>query len=495
MDEGLNEKILLIFSIFSLALLIAVIINEFIAFSVKGFIQLFFGGTSIGKTLLLLFLFFLLPLILFLLKHFNLNERLPSIKAEAFLLMFIAFLIAGFYFNIFTLNFASNAFNSKGPFISLIDSNDFTGYEVSSFSHNHFPKVALYYFFDALNIHLSPKLDNGFPMSIVLPNAKVFALIFQLLSLALFFSGILFLLFKLNELSFLDFFLFFFSFLGFQVLLLDGGAYSTLILIHIFLFSFFIARNYLSEEQNTEKIFFPLAITSIYAFILGHDFSELFYGHGWALTIFFSAVLFLFFALKQLPSINKLMFSFFAIAIVFFYISTPVLINYYLNYSFGSTIEKEEHFFVFGLPKNLSESDLSNALDELFTSVEVKKLGLITLISVKPLNEKIVFRSNFLRDTLIERFNPETYVIVENYFPMKRITAIKFYFFDEMPLNIFSENQSFLDLKILSVKENANEKSITLYVEGLTEPEQQMLSVFSFLREQGFKGRAIAVRI
>lgn len=495
MKETNNNSIeegLLVLTIIAFILLILVFINDITSTLVKGFIQLFFGGKSISRTILILFLFFFFSFLFLLFKKMNLNEKLNFLKPESFLLIFIALLCLGFYFNFFTLSLMSEKFDAKS-FASLVENGKFIYFELSNYEQNFLPQVSFYYFFNALGLDLGPKIGSGYASSFILPSAQTFAIVFQLIIFLLFLSGFCYIFLKMNELKFLDFVLFVFSFIGFSTLILAGSIFASLMLIHVFLFVLFLTRNYLSEERLMEKTFLPLISVSVYSFVFGHFNEDLMSSHSWYLVFALSALLILLAAIKSFSSLKRF-FSLSLIAVLFFYLSLPALAGYYLDYSFGMPIEKQEILFVYGIPKNVTDDEIVNALNDLFSGVSVKKLGFLALITVKPFTEKTIFTLNTLKNELFLRFDPETFIVVEKTANEKKNVLVKLYFLgDTMPNDIFYAGQEILNLKILSVEENLSEKSIAVQLEGYLKEEQQLLVVLSFLREKGFNERVLAV--
>ncbi len=486
-----SEKQLgLLGGVFITLLVLSAISRDFLLI-MHGLSELLFGGTSMGKTFLTLGWFSVVPLIGVLFRRFMGDKGFGLIGN----ILFIVFLVVsafGFISGYSLFNSISQDFGSGGPFISYIQEESHHGAELSWLEHNHFPKVALAAFSEITGITFPNTLDTGQPLYDVLDNSLEIGITFMLLSIIIVLAGVGFATIKANELGIVDYTALIAAVFGIAVLIVDGGMFSTYMIVALFFLLFFIGRNMLELEGWIERLF-PLLGVSLYTFILGNvNYEGFVYASGWSVAVFLTAVIILVQAIGVPEKGDLIRTGALAVAAIYLLsISAMPLGGAFLSNAYGEVITSEAVIYVYGLPEGTTSDDLHSAASEFGEVSEADVLGWAGYFRLFPDRED--YRARQIEDFFRGKFPTTTYLIAEYNFPVKRIVAAKFRWMDGVPDAEMVFRGNLLDLRVMSLETKGNET--TVYVEGETLPMFQLMTIMAKVRESGYSGKVIAGRV
>ena len=494
----MNQKHLLYFSAFIAVIALLSILSDFFLLLVHGISQAVFEGNSTGKTYVMLLWFFLLPLISFAFLKLNLTEKIKP-YSEKFLKLFLIFAFLGYSLGLVQFFLVSSEFNSLGPFATISENNGVINWQASKLSHNHFPKVSLYFLQSFFGFNSNGRFDDGYPWYSFIQNADQWSFLFLSIELIILISGILFINSRIKETSFFDFFVFLSGFLALIISVLDGGVGSGAAMMTLFFFAVYFSRNYLKTENLAIATLFPLLVVGFIAFadvILPVELGNNFYVSP---IILFFGLSYYFFVEKKAAKLN---FSFLNLVLgLILLVSFFMLATQYLDFSFGREIrssglieefnQKEVGVFVYGLPENLEKEKVD---------AEVEKYGAIIFSDKRSwsyyalINPKKNFRTSSLEGLLRNKFSNKTYLYVEEVAPVKRLDSYKvLWFTDNFDSNKLIK-QEFLASRIVDRKDDFETNSTELVVEGKTLYLWQMLSILSEIKSNGFNQKVLLIK-
>jgi len=486
-----SEKQLgLLGGIFITILVLSMVSRDFLL-AVHGFSQLLFGGTSMGKTFLTLGWFSVVPLAGILFRRV-MGENGFGVIGKILFAVFIVASAFGFLSGYFLFNGYSQDFGSGGPFISYIQGENHHGAELSWLEHNHFPKVGLAAFSEITGIGLPNTLDTGRPLYEVLDNSLEIGLTFILIFAVIVLSGIGFATIKAGEIGIIDYTALIAAVFGIAVLVVDGGMFSTYAIVALFFLLFFVGRNMLELDGWVERLF-PLLGVSLYTFLLGNiNYEGFVYASGWSVAVFLTALIILAQAARFPGKGGMLNTGILAAgAICLLSISVVPLGSAFLNNAYGEVITSEAVIYVYGLPNGVSSDSLRIAASEFGRVTDVEVLGWAGYFRLFPNRED--YRMRQVEDFLKGKFPAKTYLIAEYNFPVKRIIAAKIRWGSYVPDAEKIFWGKLLDLELMSVETEGNET--TVYVEGNTLPQFQLMTIMAKIRESGYSGKVVAGRV
>jgi hypothetical protein len=384
-----------IFFLFSAILLIGLFYRPVI-YQLKPFVELFYEGTSLGKT----YAFLIWMSFLFGVLAVKEREKL-SFENRNYFSAFLKVAAVAFAFAVIGHAAVFYVYHGSlpGPFsvIATMTSEQDTGYwEASTFGHIHFSKIALFLF-----DFLSPDLhtDNGMPFFRVTPFALP-------LSIAIWVFIILLLRYALLE-SLSSYtnrvrgshILWAIAAFGIMVAVVDGGPFSVVSQFSLGLFLYYSAAYKL--KVSGRQILYALSglflILAILRFLVAGEV----FVYGLALAGIISALLTA--RLFSLPRLQKTLFVLLAAA---FLLISHTQISGIL--SRGSLEQGQEVvLFVYGLPLSSGSSILDEAISESFSGASVYTYGYIALIEGTPSAD---YRGSSFSSFLQEKINASGYL-------------------------------------------------------------------------------------
>lgn len=493
-ELGSTIKIAAVALFFAIVLALT-LFNESFAMVVHGIIKSIYGGTSLGKTIFVLGWFIANAVISAALIHFRIFDRI-RVPVKIVLVVFIAAVSIGLFAGQLQFLGYMQTYDSAGPFISYVNTAEYQGVEWAELQHNHFPKAAFYFLVSSLGIENSKSFDDGFPMFVVSENAAESSMFYLTIILIVVIAGFIFANKMLAEHGLKKYILFLAAELGFIVLILDGGMYSTEITVILFLMLLFLERTYFKFENPALSALFPAIGVAFYTFIFGHlSFEGLIYADGWGIVVVVTAVLVFLRCWKCIAQKKPSLGLFMALLAVFLLVQgTNEFVGGINGNMFGENIIDDSGIYIYGLPENFSEPALANIASGYGQIKSIESLGWGAYIRLVPEQN---FRLKLLENDLRSHFQPMTYLVASYNYPVKRNIAMKFVWLGSVELPDLSgmQGMELMGLRITDVLADPSENSYTFYTEGETNADIQLLTVFTLLREQGYNENIIGMRI
>jgi len=491
-----KERNLLLMAVFFLCVALLSALFNPVLLIVHAINRNFYSGYSLGKLMLSLAWLILLPLISFAVLRFGLHKKVE--KFEKFsLMLLVVFVSLGFFLGAMQFSQFSLPYSGKWQFASFVQEPGYTNWEASKFYHNHFPKLTVHFASSMLGVDFQGQFDDGRPWFELFPDAGLWASLFIVVLIVVFVAGLLHLFSRLDKMKWFDFLLFSAAFLGFFVYILDGGIAAGPFVIIVFFFSLYVARSYLRLPFN--ESLFALAVS---AGILALSVGMLDYylpTSVYQLAPLFSISLGYYFY----SSFRRKKLRVNAVSIVLlllFFHSFFLWTDLVEIYSFGHVLvdyrgegllnEADEGaaFFVYGLPRDATTEQLSEAVREFGEPLEVKKTGWTGYVRFRPARD---VREKEIDAFFVQKFSPNTYLYIEEGAPIRTISTIEVYWFSQADSTVFIRDE-FNDLRVLERIEKPESQSTMLVVEGRTGLSWRLLSVLTEARENGFKGKLLA---
>lgn len=495
----MNKKNLLYFSAFVAVIALLSILSDFFLLLVHGVSQAVFEGNSTGKTIVMLLWFFLLPLISFAFLKFNLVEKIKP-YSKKFLKIFLLFAFLGFALDLIQFTLIAAEFSSLGPFATMSEKNGVLNWQASKLSHNHFPKASLYFLEKSLGLNFGGGYDDGFPWYSFIPNADLWAVLYLVVELIVFFSALLYINSKLKEISFFDFLVFLSGFLAVLISILDGGVASGAAMMAIFFLALFLSKNYLKIENHAVATLLPLMVIGFIGFadvVLPIEIGNNFYASS---MILFFGLSYYFFTEKKL---NKLSFNPLNLILALIFLASIVMsATQFMDFSFGREIQpnylinafKETDsgagLYVYGLPENLEKEKIDQQINQFGKIVESDKSSWAYYGLINPTKN---FRTAEVESLLQKKFNSNSYLYVEQVSVSKELISYKILWFQEVDSDDFLRDE-FLASKILYKKDNLKDNSTELVIEERIPYLWEMNSILSEIRSNGFEGKVLVIK-
>ncbi len=448
--------------------------------------------------MLMLFWFFLLPLISFLFIKFNLTEKIKP-YSKKFLTVFVLFAFLGYALGVMQFSLVGLEYKSLGPFATMAEKDGVISWQASKLSHNHFPKASIYAFESFFGLNLGSNFDNGFPWYSFIPNADLWALFYLFIELMLLISGILFINSRLNKDSFFNFFVFIAGFLALIISVLDGGVSSGAAMMAIFFISLYFSRNYLKTENHGFATLLPLMVIGFIGFadvILPIEIGNNFYASS---IILFFGLSYYFITEKKSGKLKiNLLNAVFALILLFSFVITSAE---FMEFSFGREIQPNYFIysfqqkdsgaglFVYGLPELLEKEKIDFEVEKFGKIIKSDKAGWSYYALISPERN---FRTGELEKILQEKFNSDSYLYVEEATPLRKINSYRILFFDEEFNPEKHLRNEFLASKVI---ESTVYKDYTeIVIEERTLYLWQMTSILSEIKNNGFKGKILLIK-
>ncbi len=495
----MNRKNLLYFSAFVLIIALFSLLSDFFLLLVHGASQAVFEGNSIGKTLVMLFWFFFLPLISFACIKFNLYKKLQPFSKKL-LFFFLAFAVLGYFLGLLQFSLIAAEFQSFGPFATIAEKDGVLSWQASKLSHNHFPKASLYVVESFLGLNLKG-FDDGFPWYSFISDPELWAFFYLLIEAVILFAGILYINSRIKEISFFDFLVFSAGLLAVLISVLDGGVASGAAMMAIFFITLYLSKNYLKIENRALATLLPLMVIGFIGFadvVVPLEIGNNFYASA---IILFFGLSYYFFSEKKAGRLNFSLLNI-VLALIFFS-SLFITAEEYLEFSFGREIqpgylaltfqEKPENagIFVYGLPAELGKEKVDAKVKAFGEILESDKAGWSYYALIQPERN---FRTGELEVLLQKKFSSDSYLYVEQVTPMKKIESYKILWFTDDFNSDDLLREEFLASKIIRKTDNLEEKSTEIVLEEKTPYLWQMLSVLSEIRNNGFEGKVLVIK-
>ncbi len=489
-----ERQLLRLSAIFIILLLLGILIPQFQDI-LYGIIRNTIGGYSLGKMILVFSWLIAMPLIAFLAVKSGICAKLREYDV-LLLRIFILFAVAGYSLGLVQFNLYATQFGSFGPFATMIAEGDYTNWEASKLSHNHFPKIALYYIEKSLGLDMGGRFDDGRPLFEIYPNAEAFALAFALIVSVIIISGILHIFSRMHKMRWPDFLLFELAVISIIITMLDGGIGSVNVILAVFFFALYYARNYLADADKNSGHLLGLLIAAFSAFavsaFLGINLSGIFVAPAMLLI----GIAYYFFKnAKEKKMTFNLWNSALAILLL---ISAVVSIANVMSFSLGIPLTPDSEgigrIFIFGLPPDASASQVQEVLSGFGSVEEISKLHWAAYAEIKMNGET---RTREIEKALVAELNPSGYLYVEDVLPITQINMYKIHWLDGLgnrDANDFLENE-FLGNRIIDIQHNAGEGTTTIALKSELETNWQMLSVLTEIRSRGYGGKLMVERV
>ena len=460
-----------------------------------GIIRNTIGGYSLGKMILIFSWLIVLPLIAFLAVKSGICTKIR--KYDIFLLrIFILFSVAGYALGLVQFNLYAMQFGSFGPFATMISDGDYTNWEASKLSHNHFPKITLYYIERALGIDLEGKFDDGRPLFEIYPDAEAFALAFLLIVAVIIVSGFLHIFSRMHKMRWPDFLLFELAVISVIITMLDGGVGSVNTVLAIFFFALYYVRSYRAQDDANSGHILGLLIAAFAAFavsaFLGINLSGIFV----APALLLIGIAYYFFKNSRT---KRLSFSLWNSALaILLVVSAAVSIANVLSFSLGVplTLDSEGigRIFIFGLPPGASALQLQEILSEFGDVGELSKVHWAAYAEIK-LNKDT--RTREIEKALIAELKPKSYLYVEDALPISQTNMYKIHWLGGLGNSDASEflDNEFLGNKIIEIQHSAKENTTTIALKSELEVNWQMLSILTEIRSRGYEGKLMVEKV
>ncbi len=491
-----RERNFLLFSLFVLFVAIASFFIEPVRLIVHAFDRNFYSGYSLGKLILSLSWFFLLPLFSLAVLKLGLYKRIKRMERFA-LLLFVLFVFLGFFLGALQFKYFSQQYRGKWQFASFVTDGNYSDWEASKFYHNHFPKLTVRFIIESLGIDFHGQFDDGRPWFELFPQAELWASLFVVILLVVVFAGLIHLFSRIDSIKLFDFFIFSFSFLGFIIYMLDGGVAAGPFVLILFFFVLYLGRNYLRLPFN-EALFALVVAPGILALSIGLLDYYLPTSVYQLAPLFVIAIAYYFYSVFKN---KKPVFNFVNVALVILFLySFSLWYGLLETYSFGRVLvdyrgeglldsaDEGAAFFVYGLPRDLSEQELAAAVKEFGVPLEVKKTGWTGFVRFVP-NRRV--REKEIDSFFARRFSPKTYLYTVEGAPIRTISTIEVYWFSDVNSQKFIHSE-FNDIRVLKRIERPETHSTVFVVEGRTGLAWRLLSVLTEARENGFEGKLLA---
>lgn len=491
--EATERNLLLMSAVFLIALILGLLIEPFRNL-LHGIIQNAFGGYSPGKMILIFSWLAAVPLIAICARRAGMHSRISK-HGLLFLKVFAVFCVFGYALGLLQFNLYATQFNALGPFATMISEGNYTNWEASKLSHNHFPKLTLYAIEKALGLDFGNKFDDGRPWFALYPQAWAFALAFALILIVAISSGILHLISRLQKICLFDFVVFELAVISSAITILDGGIASSYAIFAIFLFVLYYLRNYLKESGKQAMHLLALFATAfvfiiISALVMG--LSDIFV----LPTMLLIGIAYYFYkSLREKTLALNLWNSALAIVLV---VSAGVAATNMANLGFGSQLTADADgisiIFIYGLPVDVNEQQLQGILGQFG---EVEQLSKTHWAAYAEIKAKAGARTKEIEKALAESLEPSGYLYVEDVFPITRISIYKIHWLgglENSDANEFLENE-FLGNKIIEIQHNAQENTTTIALKSELETNWQMLSILTEIRSRGYEGKLMVARV
>lgn len=465
--------------------LIAIFIQPFLLL-LHGFVQNSFGGYSTGKMALVFAWLIAMPPFSFLLLRLKITDRLEK-HSGLFLKLFVIIAVAGFALGLLQLFSFSSEFQGLSPYATI--NADSTNWEASKITHNHFPKLTIYYLQKSLGFDLGSKLDNGMPWYSVFPNPDFWAAGFIIILALLIVFGFLHL--NSRKQCAFDHLLFSLSILGAIINIIDGGIGSSYASVTVFIFFLYIARNYWKTKSERVNKLLPLfAVGFLVALVypaIGPVGTDIYIG-PWILALGLGYYI--------IKSRRERLFEFdFINSVIAILLILSLAFSLYniVNLGFGRELPAGSigGIYLYGIPKETTVEQLQAELSAFGEVVSISKAGWAGYVQIKP--EKS-FRTSEVEILLRQKFNPETYLYAEENLPMEHAYSFMIYWLEPVDPNDYLDKE-FLDIELLKLEHNAETNTSMIVVRGKTDLTWQMLSILSEIRAKGYKGKTVLVRM
>jgi hypothetical protein len=194
---------------------------------------------------------------------------------------------------------------------------------------------------------------------------------------------------------------------------------------------------------------------------------------------------------KELPKL----FSWLLLVLMVYYVfsASMFLSSEVSRNAFGKQVMKENiaSIYVYGLPEQVGEAEIKQALNGLAEVIDLKKVGWAALMQVKA--EKDFRLKEF--EAALKELKPKTYLIAEQITDFDRFNFYNVYFLDGLPENTEELiGMQIMDINITWFKEVREKNYVELATKARTPDLLQMLSILTRIRE-GYAGRVLVVRI
>ncbi|MEW6295145.1 MAG: hypothetical protein AB1467_02500 [Candidatus Diapherotrites archaeon] len=465
---------------------------------VYGIIRDLYGGISLGKTILIFLFFMVNPIISIAFIKSGLSRKIQR-KDKIFLCVFILIAVIGFWAGLQMFNDFSVQFKSKGPFATILP-NPVVNWEASRLTHNHFPKISIYYLENITGINLGNKFDDGKPWYELFPNADAWAAFFSAVLALLLIFGTLHLNSRAHKIKAFDYLLFLAAEIGFIIHIIDGGIASGLDTITAFFFLLYISRTAIKFKDKRIEFIFPLLSLSflIYpAILFGFELEANVIATPVILSL---GLLYYFFksikaGILEFKWFNALLFLLLLLSLYLTQINV-------INFGYGrsvSDLSKEQlpssaaeggGLYVYGLPREMTLQEFNSAIKNYGEIIESDKVGWVAYARIKPFRP---FRTGELQDYFNKKFPSETYLYVEENIPLNQVNSFTIYWFEDVNSQKFLGNQ-FLGISVESIKDNLKDKTTDIIIKAKTDQTWQMLSILTEIREKGFNGKILLAK-
>ncbi|MBI2530582.1 MAG: hypothetical protein HYW05_05585, partial [Candidatus Diapherotrites archaeon] len=408
-------------AVFLIALILGLLIGPFQNL-LHGIIQNAFGGYSPGKMILIFSWLVAVPLIAIGAHRAKIHSKIEK-HGLLFLKVFAVFCVLGYALGLLQFNFYAMQFNALGPFATMISSENYTNWEASKLSHNHFPKLTLYAVEKALGLNFSNKFDDGRPWFEIFPQAGAFAIAFALILIVAIASGILHLISRLRGMGQFDFVVFELAVISAAITILDGGIASSYAIFAIFLFVLYYLRNYFEGHGKQTMHLLALFATAfvfliVSALVMG--LSDIFVMP----TMLLIGIAYYFYKSFREKALSfNLWNSALAIVLV---VSASVAAMNIASLGFGSPLMADEkgisRIFAYGLPADADEGQLQGILAQFG---EVEQLSKTHWAAYAEIKAKAGTRTKAIEKALAESLKPSSYLYVEDVIPIMRISIYR----------------------------------------------------------------------
>ena len=495
-----QEKAFLALFFAFLIITIANLSNETALKAAHALTRHFFGGLSTGKLLVILAVFTIMPLLCLAAlktKVCKVLEKKQKLFLAGFATASIILLIVGFL----QFNYFSQEFKSNGPFATLLKEGAYENWEASKLSHNHFPKITLYFLEKNLGINTGSLYDDGKPLFLVFPNAELWSIAFLLVLLAMIAFGLLHAFSVCEKIKVFDFVVFTTGFLSLIINGIDGGVGSSIIMIGVFLLVLYWFRNYFKIENRFRNLL-PIAFFGLLLVLLVGVFSIDITNEVFAIPMVITIGL-LYYLGKEFKE-KKLKTSLplnFLLALVLLISLNNVCINlnvfyngkWVVDFSKDPTVrlnlQEGDGLFIYGIPENASEQEIESGIGKFGKILEFDRVGWTAYARILPFKP---FQSGELENSLIKKLKPEHYFYVEENVLLTNSADFKLYLLqNEKPVVLDSE---FLGIKVLKQEFDDKTNSISISIKGKYELTWEMLAILTEAQSKGLTKQALLVK-